>query len=386
MSRPTSVHRRKHAALTLSWTAVGWVALVATACGALDDHAPVHAPRPQCVTVESRLQPLVDLADQGRLKHFADLMAHDVDEASQRALVRLALDIARALPPGSAKQIPLLLADPHATSAIPLIVAILKPLPGDPQAEPPVLPKIAEMSAFSTVARTCLSRELFAGLTELLREPDLSPAFDVLLGQGAGLGPQLQASLKEAGVQGRPGFTALVRDVLTSMAAPGFDPQPLAQALRHLVGPEQPGLLGALALLLERLGRDHLGQPTPERLEAIRQLASCVLRGDPDSRLPGHLYDVLLTSSLLADFGKMPETPLHTAKVMDLMAYATDVLAHEEAARDAMGQVLGLVLRPDIATRAIPELNDLLQSSVLVSILALLSDLVEQPCRQGADS
>ncbi len=361
------------------------------ACGGLDDSAPTQAPVAKCVTVETRLQPLVDLANQGRLKHIALLVQHDVDEPSQRALVRLVLAIGAALPPGSAHKLPKLVADPNAANIGPLLVALLGSLPGQPDAQPPVPPQTDEMAAFSAIVRSCHPPELFQAMTGLLREPDLPGAVDLLLGASAQAGPQLRQGLKAAGVQGRPGFMALVRDALTSIAAPGFEVQPLLNALQGLADPQHPGAIDALALLLRRVGEDHEGKPTPLRIQAIQGLAACILKADPQDRVAGHLYDVLLTPAAPTEVA-LPHVPTPTAtgpsqtgELLALAAFVTEVLAADEAAREALAQVLGLILRPDLATAAIPELLDLVQSQALIGVIALLGDLIEQPCRSGAD-
>jgi hypothetical protein len=379
------VRGERGAALGRAWKSLAGLLILAS-CGAGEDSAPKAAPLTRCVTVETRLQPLVDLANQGRLRHIAALIQHDVDEPSQRALVQVVLAIGAALPAGSAQKLPGLLADPRTTSLVPVIVALLAPLPGKPGATPPDPPHTQEMTAFSAIVRSCHSPGLFQALTGLLREPDLPPALDLLLGVGTQAAPQLRGALQASGVQGRPGFVALVRDALTSMAAPGFQVEPLAQALQGLEDPQHPGAIDALVVLLQRFAHTHAGLPTPDRTAALQDLAGCILRSDPDGRVAGHLYDVLITPlDLPTPASATTPDASQTATLLVLLSYAMEVLAGDEAARDALGQVMGLVLRPDLATEAIPELLDLLQSKALPGILALLGDLIEQPCRAGAD-
>ncbi|MFZ9464056.1 MAG: hypothetical protein ACO262_10650, partial [Vulcanococcus sp.] len=92
---------------------------------------------------------------------------------------------------------------------------------------PPLPAKIAEMQALSQVAGACLTGESMATLAAVLREPDLASALASLLDAGPQAGTALQQALAAAGVEGRAGFQVLIRDVLVSMAAPGFDPEPM---------------------------------------------------------------------------------------------------------------------------------------------------------------
>ena len=133
-----------------------------------------------------------------------------------------------------------------------------------------------------------------------------------------------------------------------------------------------------MATLLRRLGRDHTGQPTPARLAAVAQLALCVRGLEADGPMAGHLYDVLVMAP-----GDTTPTAVtasansdHLAVLLQVAASACDVLAADAGARDALAQLLGLVLRPDLAVQAIPELVGLLKSGALVDVIALVGDLL----------
>jgi hypothetical protein len=358
------------------------VLVLTTACGALSDSAPAPVAKPRCPTLDQRVTKLEGLVGAGKLKSIAYIVGEVVDEPSQRALVRLGLAIGKALPSGLAAQLPGVAADPQVARVLPLVVALLEPLPGSPYANPPLPAKISEMKALSQVAGACLTAEGMATLAAVLREPDLAPALASVLDAGPQAGTALQQALAAAGVEGRAGFQVLVRDVLVSMAAPGFDPEPMAASLAALGG--QPALQG-LAVILRRLASDHAGQPRPERVAALAALAACVQRQEADGPMAGHLYDVVLATPLEAT-PTAPAVPVSTAQLSVLLALgavAADVVANDEGARDALSQLLGLLLRPDLAIQAVPELVGLLKSGALGDVLSLLGDLL-QACGEAS--
>lgn len=365
--------------------AVGAILAFVTGCGALDESAPLPPPPAKtCPTVDQQLAPLLQLTDQGRLQHIAALIEHELDDASHRAMLQLVLEVAKALPPGSGTKLPKLLESSGLEGLVPVVIAILEPLPGRPLAEPPIPPKTAEMTAFSGIARNCVSQRVFVTLADVLREPAMAHELDGLLGEAGGLLPVLHKALQGAGVEGRPAFTVLVRNLLISLEQPGFDPRPLLASLHALAGQDPQSALRRVHRLAAALLLDAQGQPHQKRLEGIGEFAGCVLRLDPDQRVMGHAWDVLLAAPLAEATTPTLPAPGVTAELLAMAAQACDVLAEREAARDAMAQVFGLVLRPDIATQAVPELVDLLQSDALPAVLGLVADLVAQPCRPEA--
>lgn len=372
----------------MSWTTrAAWgllLALGVNGCGALDVSAPTRPLAQSCKTVDEDLKPVLDLVAAGQLSHLANLLEHELDPSSLRAVLRLALDAARALPAGSFKALPDILAHSGMGGLLPLLTALLEPLPGKPDAVPPIPPKNAELQAFSTVVQTCLRQDLFQLLTDLLREPELAPAVDLLLADGLSGAPQLQAALQRTGKSGRAGLVALLRDVLTSVAAPGFDPHPLVTALQGIIDPQAPGILGALDTVLRLAMLDAKGQPHPAHIAALQSTSACFLQADPEGKVLGHLYDVLVAAPI-APMGPTPGVKSRTADLLKLLSYATEVLAQSEGARDAASQVLGLILRPDIAVQAVPELVLLLRSGAFDGLFQLIGDLALQPCHEQAN-
>ena len=353
-------------------------ALAALGCGALDDSAPAVPPRTQCTTVDERLAPLVALAKQGKTAHLAGLIATRLDPAGQRAVVQLLLDVAYALPPNTSKNLPQLLAPNGLGALVPLVLAILEPLPGDPAAAPPVPPRIAEMTAFSSTAQNCLSSQLFVLGSRFFRDPKAASALDSLLESGPEGAKQLLAAMAGAGIEGRVAVQIIVRNLATSLAQDGFHAEPLVQTVRQLGNPKSPGVLDALADLLEVAVLGDSPADQEQARSALQGFAKCLLIQDPGQLIAGHGYDVLVGLDPLA----IAAVELDSKQWLPVVAYATDVLATKPAARDAWNQLLGLVLRPDIAIEALPELIDLLQSQALTGALALLGDLVTQPCKQ----
>lgn len=354
------------------------LALACLSCGALDDSAPAVAPRSHCATVDERLAPLVELAKKGKTAHLAGLISTRLDPASQRAVVQLLLDVAYALPPDTSKNLPELLAPTGLGALVPLVVAIFEPLPGDPTAVPPLPPRTAEMTAFASTAQNCLSSELFVLGSRLFRDPKAATALDSLLEAGPAGAQQLLSALKSAGIEGRSSFQIIIRNFATSLAQDGFDAAPLLQTLRQLRDPKKPGVLDALVALLEVTVLGESAADKEQARSALQGFAKCLLMQDPGQLIAGHGYDVLVT----LDPQAIAAVDLDSKQWLPVIAYATDVLATKPAARDAWNQLLGLVLRPDIATEALPELIELLNSQALPGALALLGDLVTQPCKQ----
>ncbi len=359
-------------------------AVLMLGCGALDDSAPARPEANACKTVGEQMQPLVALGNNGKLHHIAAIVSHDLDEPTQRAIVRLVLNIAKAMPADSMKKMPELLKDPSTTSLIPIVVAVLRPLPGDAKAQPPIPPKIAEMTAFSGIAQTCLRQDLYALMTDLLRDPRMPAVVDAINRDISGSAGQMQNLLKQAGVSGRSGLLALLHNALVSIAAPGFDPKPLLDALAGLRNPAQPSLIDTVYTVLQAASYLPNGEFAPSRAAALQRFAACFLQQDPQIGVLGEWYDVLLAADVSPS--ALPPTPLpgSTAQVVQLLAVVTEVLAEDEASRDALNQTLGLMLRPDLAVGAIPELIELLESDTLKGIVGLLADLVLQPCRTAA--
>ncbi len=360
---------------------VGAIAGVLSNCGAADDSAPPDPVRTHCKTIDERLGPLLQLAEDGKTGHLAAVIATRLDHASQRAFVQLVLDVAYAMPAGTAEKLPKLLAPEGLGALLPLIVALLETLPGDPTAQPPLPPHIAELTAFAAVAQSCLSGELFVLGARVWRDPKTSTSLNVLLSAGPQGAGQLLGAVQSAGAQGRVGFQALVNNLSTSLAQPTFDAQPLLALLDRLVDPIVPGVIGALRDLLRVATVGDTPKDKVQAAKALRGFALCLLGLDPDQLIAGHLYDVLASADPTA--ARLPAN-IDSADFLPLLATATEVLASKPAATDAWNELLGLILRPDVAVAALPELVGLLKSDALPGAFALLGDLVAQPCRTQA--
>lgn len=355
-----------------------------THCAALNDSAPAPTQHNQCPTLDERLQTSTDLLTAGKLQHLSALIADDLDVPSQRAVVALILALAKALPPGVATQLPEMANDSRVQILLPLLLAILGDLPGDHQAQPPIPPKIAEMTAFSAMARTCLTQQTWQLLTDIFQDPRTPGLLNRLLVDVLNGAPQLQNVLKQNGVQGRAGLLALLHNVLTAVAATDFDPEPLVQTVAGLGTPQQPGTLDALAEVLKLVLLNPDGHAQKAHVQAAGALSACMLARDPEQRVAGVLYDVLLAQPLTPTALPEPTTQSTQAgelqTLLPVLGALTQELAGNEAARDALGEVLGLVLRPEIGVAALPELLDLLHTDALQGILALLHDLLTHPC------
>lgn len=351
---------------------------LATGCGALDDSAPPTAKPSHCTTVDQRLAPLMALAHQGKTSHLAALVAERLDPAGQRAVVQLVLDIAYALPGDISKDLPDLLAPSGLGALVPLLVAILAPLPGDPQAVPPIPPKIEAMKAFSAVAQSCLSQEMFVLGKRLFAEPEAADAVAGLLGAGSGGVKQILGAVQAAGAEGRAGLQTLVRNLMTSLAADDFTPEPLLALLDRLVDPANPGALGAVNMFLHSMVLGHSPGDRQQALQALGGFAKCMLALDPDMEIAGHGYDVLANLDL-------PDTAtvtIDTHRWLPIVSIAMDVLASHPASRDAWSQLLGLLLRPETGIAALPDLVELMESEALPGVFGLLADLVALPCQE----
>ncbi len=363
------------------------VAVLAAGCGAGSDSAPAPTVHDQCVSIDTRLASVMNQVQTGHLKAVANILSHDLDMPSQRAVVALLLALAKALPPGAAQQMPPALQDPRVATLLPLLVKLLSDLPGDPLATPVKPPKVLEMAAFSRMAQTCLTRDLFTLMADVLRDkrsPDIVSRVLVDVMNG---GPQIRAALAAGGASGKAGFLDLLHNGLTSIAAPDFNPLPLVQTLDGLTNPQAPTILDALDGLLRVafLGPD--GQPHAGHVNAASDFCVCMLAADPSMTVLGLAYDVLLAKP--ATETTLPEATTDTNGAMrtflPIVADMCDVLAQNEAARDAWTQILGLILRPDIAVAALPEVIELLSGDTVASVLALVNDLLTHPCVTPGD-
>lgn len=364
---------------------VATVVLVAVglpACGAWDADAPAGPAPPACVPMDLRLGPMLEQVGQGKTQHLAQLLSTRLDDQGQRALVQLLLDIAAALPGGTAEQLPTLLSSSGLGALIPLVVALLAPLPGQPSATPPQPARTAELQALSAVAQACLTPALFNLGERVLRDPKTAAAVQTLLAAGPSGAQQILAAVQASGPDGRKAFQVLLRNVLTSAAAPAFDPAPLLTTVDGLVDPQAPGAIGALRDVLYVALAAGSAQDRATARQAVQAFAACALHNDPDQRIAGYLFDVLATAPPSAQALEVPK--LDVGQWLPLLAAATGVLATQPAASDAWSQLLGLILRPDVAIAALPELLALLQSDALPGVVGLLADLLAQPCRTSA--
>ncbi len=362
---------------------VMWVA----ACGATDDSAPIVTDRDACTSMDEHLAPLRHRIETGGLDQIGKILEEELDPASLQAIVQLALDIARDLPAGTLQQMTGLLEHPQAGRMVPIVVALLEPLPGDAKAQPPVPAKGAELLVFSRIATTCLEAPLFAALTELLRDKRLGPALAQLLGDSEAA-REARKTLRTAGKESKAGFVKLLENLALSIAEPDFDPDPLVALLQGLAG-DQPGLLAGARDLFVVATLNPDGSVATARVNAISNTMKCFLDIDQDFILPAYWTDILLSPDVSAALAGPPGSPpLDVTPIVELAvvgAWVTEALAQSEAARDALGQVLGLLLRPDLSVRGIPELVDLLEGDALPGMVRLISDLSTQPCLpQGA--
>ena len=265
------------------------LAMWTVGCGATDDSAPIVADRNACTSMDQHLAPLRHRIEAGGLDQIGKILEEELDPTSLRAIVQLALDIARDLPSGSLAKMTGLLEHPQAGRMIPIVVALLEPLPGDAKATPPVPAKSAELLVFSRIATTCLEAPLFAALTDLLRDPRLGPALAQLLGNSESA-REARKTLRAAGQDSKEGFVRLLENLALSIAEPGFDPMPLVVLLEGLAG-DQPGLLAGARDLFVVATLNPDGSVAGARVNAISNAMRCFLDIDQDFILPAYWTD-----------------------------------------------------------------------------------------------
>jgi hypothetical protein len=321
---------------------------------------------------------------QGKTTHVAQLIAQRLDAQAQGNLIQLLLDVAAAMPAGTASELPELLSAQGLGALVPLVVAVLAPLPGDPQSIPPISPRTAELQALGAVAQSCLSPQFFAVLERILRTPLTAPAVQTLLAAGPAGAQDILAAVQSTGSEGRKALQVLARNVLTAATSADFDATALLTTLDGLVDPAQPGAIGALRDLLAVAWTSGSAAEQLEARQAIAELAGCVLAQDPDQLLVGYLYDVVTSAAVQSQLDQ--PVLLEASRWLPLLSAASGVLAKGNAAADAWSQLSGVTLRPDVAIGVLPELVDLLQSNTLGGVLGLLTDLLVQPCREPAPS
>jgi len=369
MRRPTARH------LPVAILMVGLV----TGCGAGDVDAPPVSRATTCRSLDEDFEPLVTLVEQGKLAHIAGIIETRLDPSTRRAVLMLLFDVLDAFPPGAFGKLGPLVANPALPTLTPIIVKLLEPLPGDPGATPPKPPRTDVLAAASRVASVCLDTSLYELATGLLQDPRTAKALVVLHGTdlgGQGLLAKLRAALDD---KDREAVIALLADVITSIANWGIDPAHIRALVEALLPAETPGMA-------ELLGVIDVVFATPERSVAAQKFALCLRQVDESAVLAGYVYDLLMappaTQPPASPSGQSFEED--AAFVLVEISHVTELLWKSEPSRDALSQVLALLLRPDLGVDAVPDLIALLQSGFIEGFVRLMSDLATQPCREQA--
>jgi hypothetical protein len=366
------------------WLVGAWACVAWSGCGAWDESAPPMPVSGTCAEVDERLAPLLSLANSGQLSAIGQVIATKLDPDTQRAVLQLVLDVLRSLPADAPKRLPTLLTGSGLQQLAPVVLAVLTPLPGDSQTVPPTPPMTAEMTAFSRVAQSCLGQQTLQVLATVARDPLMAPTLQALLAPDSAVLNVLRTSLVQAGIEGRTSFAIVVRNALLSLATPGTDMGPMFATLENAASLDPTGTLLQLANLLRMLVNPADPQQALHQRAVIASLCDCLLRLDPDLKLVGHLYDTVLVAPLPAEASAATDSVADLPELLDYAARMLETVAAKPQSLDAVSQLFGLVLRPDVATTALPDLLTLLRGDVITGVVALLDDLLGPQCAPGA--
>lgn len=339
-------------------------------CGAFGDNAqPVKSGGDSCPTADERIDVLLGMLDQDKLSGLKRAMSEDLTVDLRMRLVHALLQIVDALPAGSISGLLPLVEGGSLDDALIPLADILEAASDYPA-----------LALGGKVLNQCTGKPLLATLRSLLAEPESRAALETVVGGDL----DVSALLADLGIDlgqltHKTGFQALLRAVLTSISAPGFDIGDLVgeEGLLALVIDPQDPAISALIVLLERLLL-----PGP-RLESVRLVTSCLLLTDSNDRLTGLVFDLLASGTLLS--GATPELSLYDGGILEvldrLVSPLLGVLIDDEVSRESLVLAAGVLLREDVAARALPDIIALVREGALGGILDLVVTLDTGVCR-----
>lgn len=348
-----------------------WIGVLLVSCGAFGERAPVVEQDLSCPTVDQQIPTVMALIEEGRLAGLRQVIEEHVSDSLRGQVVELALDIVRALPPGTLDGLRVVARNEAVWALLPLVADVGRFVTDGGRWE--VVPVAADLIVL------CPSGELLPVLGDLLRDPMMPDALSLMLSDPQGL----EALLASLGVDladpaAREALLALVDNVLASFAAPGFRLDELEELLVELanlglIDLKTPAIRGLLVLA-------HEAMDAPGRLETLQGFVGCLRTVDPSLTLVALIYDLVAEGAIALDdlsaVLAVADPAAGGDAVLGLLVDVLDFLATDDEARGSLADVLLTILEPDVAKVALPDLVVLLDAGAVPEVVDLLVSLV----------
>lgn len=368
--------------------------------------APDEDPTGTCPSAEEALKDTNAALDDGRLAALAPIAREIlIDDGGLRVALPVMRQTSERLPPGDL----LAIADGYAEGEgiarlVPHLVNILQYMDGTS----PYLAgeHYAPLEAMHRVLTRCDPTETLGAVRRLLdlqvTLPDgtttawIHVMFDALVAVAEE--PEFVALLErieftEAGegegediALGRDAFVLVTRLIIGNVASPNFDLAYVRGVLDDVlvtqleVGGDARAKLTALLDLMELVL-----DPEADIFEHVQVLMQCANRHDEDGAVPGMLFDYLSTEELdfivfLEDLDGLGSDPAGEALRLSLIEMSAVLEEHPQLTRD-LTAVLARFLEPEVARVVVPAVLGLKGTGVLSELLAVVSNLLDGPCR-----
>lgn len=348
-----------------------WIGVLLASCGAFGERAPVVDQDLSCPTVDQQIPTVMALIEEGRLAGLRQVIEEHVSDSLRGQVVELALDIVRALPPGTLDGLRVVVRNEAVWALLPLVADVGRFVTDGGRWE--VVPVAADLIVL------CPSGELLPVLGDLLRDPMMPDALALMLSDPQGL----EALLASLGVDladpaAREALLALVDNVLASFAAPGFRLDELEELLLELadlglIDLRTPAIRGLLVLA-------HEAMDAPGRLETLQGFVGCLRMVDPSLSLVALIYDLIAEGAIALDdlsaVLAVADPAAGGDAVLRLLVDVLDFLATDDESRGSLADVLLTILEPDAAKVALPDLVVLLDAGAVPEVVDLLVSLV----------
>lgn len=350
---------------------IGLIVLTAwiSACGASDEVTEPLAEELACAPLDQQIPTVIDLLDTGQLAGVRKVIEEGMGDDLRGQLLELALQIIRALPPGTVDELQGVIEDDAVYALLPVAADLLRFVTEDGGKGHYEIVPVA-----SNVLQLCEAKDLLRFAGDVLEDPVIFGAIELILSDPEGLEKLFSAlhiDLKSP--EARAAVLALLDNVLASFVAPGFGLEELEDILADLsemglVDLRMPAIRGILSLAHEVLDRDG-------NLLILQDYLRCVRTVDADSVLVGFLYDLIASGAVkldaVLDLTALVQSPSGDV-VMGLLVDVIDFLVGDDEARVSLAEILLVILQEDSARLVLPDLVVLLDEGALPEVADLL--------------
>ena len=355
---------------------------LALSCGAGDAEAPVYDPGPgDCPSLTEMMPVFNRLVEQGRLDGLRHVLANEIDpEVDLPPVLDGVLRLVRQLSADEFTAVLRLTENPHFSELGPLLADLIDFLNTYPN-----LPATLDQLRFTM--QTCRGGPLFEALDALFDAPEL-PRLLQSIGEALKLPPvqQLLHSDTEISLE-RPGFTALVCNMLAGMTRPGFSVVddvigPISRL--GLIDPNSPPISHILTDLGTLLG------PQSAVVPPVTDVLCCDLYGRStcaevpldaptlgrDPVMVWLMYDMFVAEALpiervLEIAGGISADPNIRATLAPLRTVLRQ-FAHDEDLRDALVRMTLILLEEENVRLVLPDVSTLIREEALDELMAVV--------------